>query len=85
MPQLKVVDERFSHTKKCECVPCVKRRVADYIERVYDTSKLVPMEGDQTIAVRAHWRRSGNHLSKMPKTRALLAEQLAAMRRKAGL
>lgn len=71
------------HTKHCECDPCVKARVTAYLDRIHDNSRLVPESVSQTVPVRAHWRRHPGHLKKMPQTRDLLREELAALIKKA--
>ncbi len=68
-----------NHARQCECEPCVRRRVANYLAKIHDTSRLVPQLPTQTVAVRAHWRRCPGHLKKMPKTRLLLREELDAL------
>lgn len=72
----------MKHPKACECEPCVKDRVRAYLDRITDTSRLVPEALDQTVAVRAHWRRHPGHLKKLPKTRSLLREQLSVLMKK---
>lgn len=65
-----------NHSKRCECDPCVVARVSEYLDRIHDKSRLIPEYSNQTVAVRAHWRRHPGHLKKMPKTRALLRMKL---------
>lgn len=75
---------RGEHGRGCECASCVKARVAAFLERINDTSRMAPENLGQTVPVRAHWRRHPGHLKKMPKTKALLKEQLTRLIRKAG-
>lgn len=64
------------HPRKCECAPCVKRRVNDYLARIHDNTRLVPETLGQTVPVRAHWRKCPRHLKKQPKFAKALGEQL---------
>jgi hypothetical protein len=70
------------HARKCECAPCVKRRVADYLDRINDASRMVPASTSHSVAARAHWRMCPNHLKKQPKFKAALDKQLASLIRK---
>jgi hypothetical protein len=68
--------------KTCECHACVVLRVKDHLAKIHDTSRLIPDNIHQTVAVRAHWRRHPGHLKKMPETRKYLHEQLKKMMEK---
>lgn len=67
------------HAKSCDCLQCAKFRVSEYIARINDTSRAAPESADQTVPVRAHWRRHPNHLTKFPATRGLLKRRLAEL------
>lgn len=70
------------HARRCECGPCVKARVNDFLERVHDTSRMVPLDIGQTVPVRAHWRRNPHHLKKQPKFKEALAMSLSRLIKK---
>lgn len=55
-----------------EHAACIKARVDEAMAKINDRSKAVPESADQTVAVRAHWRRHPGHLRKMPKTKMVL-------------
>ncbi len=67
------------HSLKCECAPCVQRRCSEYLDRIHDTSRMVPADTYHSVAVRAHWRKQPRHLKKQPKFRAALQAELAAL------
>lgn len=70
------------HALKCECTPCVQRRVNEYLDRINDTSRMVPTSTYHSVAVRAHWRKQPKHLTKQPKYKAALALGLRSLIRK---
>lgn len=72
------------HARKCECPACVKRRVNEYLERIQDTSRMVPQSAQHTVAVRAHWRLNPRHLTKQPKYKEALAMSLSRLIKKNG-
>lgn len=72
------------HPKNCQCGPCVISKVKAFMDRIHDTSRVVPETLDQTVPVRAHWRRHPKHLAKFPKLRAALLAELRAARKKTG-
>jgi hypothetical protein len=71
-----------AHGKKCDCPLCVQTRLHDYLRRIDDRSRAVPGSRDQTVPVRAHWRRHPGHLRKQPNMRKALLEALSTMIKK---
>lgn len=67
------------HSLKCECRPCVQRRVNEYLDRINDTSRSVPDSAYHSVPVRAHWRKQPRHLKKQPKFKAALGAELRAL------
>lgn len=72
----------FGHTKACECERCVKAKVEAFMDRIEDRSRYVPESRDQTVAVRAHWRRNPHHLKKQSRVRSALQIAIDAMRKR---
>lgn len=65
------------HALKCECTPCVKRRVNEYLQRIQDTSRMVPQSAEHSVAVRAHWRINPRPSKKRPKYNQALSAVLS--------
>jgi len=70
------------HANKCDCPRCAQNRVNLVIDqwRQYGSVSL-PEDGDQTVFVRAYWRRQINHLTKAPQTKRLLLRALRAIKK----
>jgi hypothetical protein len=68
-----------THPKHCDCWACTGNRVKEYLNRIHDKSRLVPESPEQSVPVRAHWRRCPGHLKKMPHTRELLRAELVKL------
>jgi hypothetical protein len=62
------------HVKKCECHDCLKNRLDEYAARVKACTAggARPENVEQTIPVRAHFRRGKNHLVNSPELKALV-------------
>lgn len=66
---------RGKHTKKCECPPCLKKKLLEFQRRVEEMEQArPPSDVSSTVPVRAHWRRQANHLAQSPALRAAVAE-----------
>jgi hypothetical protein len=69
------VAKREHHGPRCECHPCLKKRLGEFEMRVRAMNVPRMPDGlDQCIPVRAHWRRSRNYLKHSPKLRELVLD-----------
>lgn len=70
------------HANKCDCTKCAQTRRKAFAQRIAAIAKLddktarLPTDSSQTVFVRAHFKRSPNHLSKYPRTLRLIRKTL---------
>lgn len=71
------------HANKCDCSKCGKVRRAAFSRKLTQISKLAewgvartPTSSDQTVFVRAHFKRAPNHLRRFPRTLQLIRRTL---------
>lgn len=74
---------RGKHTKKCECPPCLKAKIAAFEERVEQMAVVrMPTDSGATVPVRAHWRKQRNHLANSPELRKAVEQIVTSLFRK---
>lgn len=70
------------HARVCDCVRCanVRKRVLDrrlsVMQNLGNNVARMPTSADQTVFVRAHFKRSPNHLRKYSRTRMAVSAVL---------
>lgn len=71
------------HANKCDCTKCAKYKARAFGSRIDSIRKLrldglarLPTSSDQTVFVRAHFKRSPHHLSRFPRTLRLFHKTL---------
>lgn len=70
------------HAKKCDCTKCAKSKARAFKFKLEVVTTLderfarAPISSDQTVFVRAHFKRSPNHLRRFPRARMLIRRTL---------
>jgi hypothetical protein len=73
------------HAKSCDCRTCGAYRQAAFAKQLKSIAQVaraapdavkLPTTVDQTVFVRAHYKRQPNHLRKYPQTRRMFADTL---------
>lgn len=75
------LNSKGEHCKSCECYICTQQTLDDYKVRVEAALRggARPERRDQTIPVRAHFRRSANHLKSKPTMRQFARAMIEAI------
>lgn len=68
------------HPALCQCQKCLQAKITAFRIRMRQMyTKNPPLDIEQTVPVRAHWRRQKNHLSSQPELKALVLHEVRAL------